>query len=153
MTQAEAWYREGVQAYSSGDLTKTVSLYRKAAEAGYATAQLGLGYLYTSGRGVAKSDTEALKWFEKAAAQGDRTAKAAVLRATRQLITRDPKSSAYWIARSLAYGDSKLVDDLTNRVAVLEVQKLLKGRGLYQGALDGITGPQTRAAMRKLLPN
>lgn len=34
-------------------------------------AQFNLGALHTTGRGVEKSDEEAVKWFGAAAAQGD----------------------------------------------------------------------------------
>jgi TPR repeat protein len=48
--------------------------YRKAAEQGDATAQGGLGAMYSSGQGVARDDAEAIRWFRKAAEQGDGTA-------------------------------------------------------------------------------
>ncbi len=40
------------------------------ARAGDKSAQFRLGSRYKSGRGVAKSDTEAVKWFRRAADQG-----------------------------------------------------------------------------------
>jgi uncharacterized protein len=47
--------------------------YRAAAEQGHAKAQGWIGYYYWYGRGgVPRSDTEALKWFKKGAAQNDR---------------------------------------------------------------------------------
>ena len=42
----------------------------QAAEQGNAKYQLLLGGLYCCGRGVAKDDAEAVKWFRKAAEQG-----------------------------------------------------------------------------------
>lgn len=45
--------------------------FRKAAELGDFAAQRNLGYLYIKGEGVEKDKTEARKWLEKAAAQGD----------------------------------------------------------------------------------
>jgi Sel1 repeat len=41
------------------------------AEQGDAEAQRDLGYCYSQGEGVAKDDTEAVKWFRKAADQGE----------------------------------------------------------------------------------
>lgn len=43
---------------------------KKKAEAGDAQAQLSLGGMYANGRGVAKDDAEAAKWWRKAADQG-----------------------------------------------------------------------------------
>ena len=45
--------------------------YRKAAEAGYVSAQLNLGALYYAGQGVAKNPGEAAKWLRLAAQQGN----------------------------------------------------------------------------------
>ena len=46
-------------------------LYRKAAEKGYASAQVRLGWLYYKGIGVAQNEVEALEWTLKGAKQGD----------------------------------------------------------------------------------
>ena len=44
--------------------------YRQAAEQGQANAQANLGSAYSAGRGVRQDDTEAVKWFKKAAENG-----------------------------------------------------------------------------------
>ena len=46
-----------------------------AAEQGYAPAQYNLGVMYANGEGVAKNDEQAVKWYRKAAEQGDEDAK------------------------------------------------------------------------------
>ena len=43
--------------------------YRKAAEQGFAQAQLALGNMYMKGRGVAQDYKEAAKWYRQAAEQ------------------------------------------------------------------------------------
>jgi TPR repeat protein len=58
-------------AFRAGDKVEGYRLTRLAAEEGDAQAQTTLGYFYSSGRGVAKSDAEATKWFRRAAEQGD----------------------------------------------------------------------------------
>jgi TPR repeat protein len=58
-------------AHSKGDYATAVRLYRPLADQGNATAQLRLGFLYSSGRGVPKDDAAALSLFRKAADQGD----------------------------------------------------------------------------------
>lgn len=44
--------------------------YRKAADAGYAQAELSVGILYMSGRGVPKDPKQAADWFHRAAEHG-----------------------------------------------------------------------------------
>ena len=56
------------------DLAVAVSWYRKAAENGYALAQLALARCLSKGLGVAPDQGEALEWFRKAAAGGDSSA-------------------------------------------------------------------------------
>jgi len=41
------------------------------AQQGYASAQNNLGLMYAEGRGIAKDDTEAVRWYRQAAAQGN----------------------------------------------------------------------------------
>ena len=49
--------------------------YRKAAEEGVANTQFLLGACYAKGIGVTKDLAEAVKWYRKAAQQGDPKAK------------------------------------------------------------------------------
>ena len=51
-------------------LKEKAEIYRKAAEAGNASAQFELGKCYDSGIGVEKNTVEAVKWYRKAADQG-----------------------------------------------------------------------------------
>jgi TPR repeat protein len=52
------------------DEKEAVRWFRKAAEQGYAMAQVELGKVYYYGQGVKKDNTEAIKWYRKAAEQG-----------------------------------------------------------------------------------
>jgi hypothetical protein len=54
----------------SKDRAEAAKWIRKAAELGYADAQLDLGSLYQNGDGVPKDQVEAAKWYRKAAEQG-----------------------------------------------------------------------------------
>ncbi len=51
-----------------------IATLRAQAEAGDAEAQCNLGLCYYTGNGVAKDCAEAVKWFRKAAIQGNQTA-------------------------------------------------------------------------------
>ena len=44
---------------------------KKAAEQGHADAQYNLGLMYDYGGGVPEDDAEAVRWYRKAAEQGD----------------------------------------------------------------------------------
>ena len=52
--------------------------FTKKAEAGDAYAQFNLGLCYFGGLGVGKDEKEAVKWYTKAAQQGDESAKKAL---------------------------------------------------------------------------
>ncbi|MGH8710693.1 MAG: tetratricopeptide repeat protein, partial [Burkholderiales bacterium] len=54
-------------------IVKSTSEIRQTVQ-GFGTAQFNLGYMYSKGRGVAKDDAEAVKWYRKAAEQGLATA-------------------------------------------------------------------------------
>ncbi len=56
------------------DYQKAVELYCEAAKRGNANAQFSLGWMYTNGRGVAKSDAIAGQLFSMAAKQGHEAA-------------------------------------------------------------------------------
>ena len=74
LTEQQAAFRAGKEAFTKGDYAEAVKWYRKAAEQGYADAQCDLGYCYHCGLGVSTNYDEAVKWFLKAAGQGDSTA-------------------------------------------------------------------------------
>ncbi len=57
--------------YKHGDYAAAFKELRPFAEEGNASAQAMLGYLYSTGQGVAKDPPEAAKWYRKAADQGD----------------------------------------------------------------------------------
>ncbi len=52
------------------EMDEVVSLWREAAELGYAEAQYALGKFFDFGSGVKKDYSEAFKWYHKAADQG-----------------------------------------------------------------------------------
>jgi len=56
------------------DAQLAVEWYRKAANQGYAGAQLNLGLMYNHGHGVTKDGRLAVKFIRKAAKQGNKIA-------------------------------------------------------------------------------
>jgi TPR repeat protein len=126
------WRLEGETALLQKDYARAAEFFAKAAEHGETYSQCQLSNLYATGRGVARNARAAANWFMGSVAS------------SKNFPTVFDKTS----------GREAACDDvLENREVVREIQKELKRRGLYAGTLDGITGPQTRAAMRRLLPN
>ena len=69
--QAEERFQQGLQAERSGDLRAAMAHYGAAGESGNGTAQKRLGDIYNTGNAVVTRDYEiALKWYQKARAQG-----------------------------------------------------------------------------------
>ncbi len=86
LNRAVEWFRRSASkgdVYSQSSLgflfaltkkyEEAASYYYQAAKQGDAEAQLQLGLYYALGQGVAKSDTEALKWLEMACDRGNDT--------------------------------------------------------------------------------
>jgi len=70
----EAILEEARQAYVKQEYEKVFQLVFPLASAGNAQAQYTLGYLYYNGQGTEKSDTQAMQWIQRAAAQGHKKA-------------------------------------------------------------------------------
>ena len=66
------------------DFIEAAKWYKKAAEQGKTSAQLNLGMMYISGRGIRQNLPEGVKWLNKAADQGDTTAKTNLIWLTQQ---------------------------------------------------------------------
>ena len=70
---------------------------RARADAGEASAQFELGWMYANGQGVPQDDAEAITWYRRAAEQGNAVAQfnlgwmyaTAELRATRRAFNQD----------------------------------------------------------------
>jgi len=70
--------QEAKDAEESGDFTSAFESYKKGAAMGSAYMQVRLAQMYEQGRGVRQDQRKALEWFEKAAAQGNQDAIAAL---------------------------------------------------------------------------
>ena len=64
-------FEDATAAYNQGDYTSALRLWRPLADQGYAQAQVNLGLLYSTGRGVPQDYVQAVYWYRKAADQGD----------------------------------------------------------------------------------
>ena len=87
------------------DDKEAVKWYRKAAEQGYALAQVKLGGMYGSGRGVPQDYKEAIKWFRKAAEQGYARAQVALggAYAKGEVVPKDYAVAYAWYSLAAGY--------------------------------------------------
>ena len=61
----------GFLTFSRKDYANAMHFFRPLAEQGYADAQAYVGWMYTEGLGVIRSDAQAVVWFRRAAEQGN----------------------------------------------------------------------------------
>ena len=66
---------DGYDAFERGDVARAVAIWRELAAGGNQTAQLNLGQLYRTGRGVPQDDAEAVKWYIAAGSSGSEMAR------------------------------------------------------------------------------
>lgn len=68
-------YQDGKRAYLQGDYATALEKFEPLAESGHAESQHYLGVIYEKGIGVAKDPKAAIKWYLKAAQQGNKDAR------------------------------------------------------------------------------
>ena len=64
-------YQDGKSAYLQGDYTTALKKFEPLAGSGHVESQYYLGVIYEEGRGIAKDAKGAIKWYLKAAQQGN----------------------------------------------------------------------------------
>lgn len=144
------------------DPQKAAALLELAAAQGSITAQLGLAALFAGdGGGLAADPARQARWTRRAAQSGvpSATAALAFLHERGRGVAYDPVRAAQLYVAALETG--KIAFDAMrgtengytprwDRQTAIEFQKILREKGFYRGALDGIVGPMTRAGARKL---
>ena len=68
-------YQDGKRAYLQGDYATALKKFEPLAESGHTESQHYLGVIYEEGRGVAKDVAASIKWYLKAAQQGNKEAR------------------------------------------------------------------------------
>ena len=105
---AEGSAQAGWDAFGRGDYAGALAIWQPLAEQGDVTTQLLVGSIYDLGQGVPQDDAEAVKWYERAAAQGSAKGQyqlGAVYARSAQV--KDPFQGYKWLtiaARTLAGG-------------------------------------------------
>ena len=88
------------------DQETAAELYRRAADRGYACAQISLSYCYQTGFGVPKDTTRAAYWYAKAAEQGDRVALKLLIEfyQSGSLVQRNAAKAVQWFRKAEQMG-------------------------------------------------
>ena len=107
LAPAVAAVKAGMLAYANGDYKKALAELTLAAQSGNTLAQFTIGFMYANGKGVAKNDAEALRWYRMAAEKGQADAQYAVgfMYATgRGVVQPDPVEAAKWYRKAAGQG-------------------------------------------------
>lgn len=102
-------FRDGLRAFNQRDYGGAYEIWWPLADRdGDAKAQAGLGYLYYSGRGVARDSGRAAAWFYRAAKQGEPTAQflLAMMHLSGDGVARDRTLSLMWCELAMAGGQA-----------------------------------------------
>ena len=106
---ADAAFRSGLAAFNEGTYARARAAWGPLAEAGDARAQAGLGYMYYSGRGVARDSARAAELFSRAADQGEPTAQLflALMHAQSDGVPMSPPLAMMWLELAMAGGQAE----------------------------------------------
>ena len=103
---AEECFDRGLQYDDAGNHVNALEWYRKAADQGYAVAQVILGWHCHTGEGVPQDDAEAVRWYRLAADQGDAMAQQSLGCVYREGkgVPRDDAESVRWFQLAAEQG-------------------------------------------------
>ncbi|WP_020594533.1 SEL1-like repeat protein [Kiloniella laminariae] len=167
-------FEEAMGNFENGDYAAAYQGFSESAATGHRDAQFMLGYVYSKGFGAPQDYVEAHKWFNLAAAQGDREAGRArdklVAAMTAEQVSQAQKRAQEWtpITPDEVKKNSRQVDSVApigeepalvwsvppgentplDREEKRTLQSLLKALGYDPGPLDGLPGDRTRQAIR-----
>ena len=127
-TPLQADIASAMRAYEHGDFATALRELTREAEQGHLGAQYMLGVAYSSGRGVAVNENEALRWFLIAAAKGHADAQyaAGYLLAGGRGLPRNDAEAAKWYGFAAAQNHAPAQYGLG--------KMLQEGRGLEKNA-------------------
>ncbi len=86
----------------------SIDALRRRANAGDATAQFNLGFMYDDGKGVVQDYAQALAWYRKAAEQGHAVGQynLGVTYDTGKGVVQDDAQAVVWFRKAAAQGDA-----------------------------------------------
>lgn len=138
-------------------------LYEPLVRQGYLAAFTNYGYMMERGLGVARDHERAVRLHLSASHQGDKFAmfNTAAAYDSGDGLPANPVQAARWIYAALRLGHDYTVRQMRGAWKGwtlefrIELQRLMREAGLYEGQLDGIFGPRFMAGLDRLpsLPN
>jgi TPR repeat protein len=104
--------RRADKAYIRGNYDKAVADIQFLANGGEPRAQYDLGLMYDKGQGVPQSDSEARRWYERAAEQGEPRAQynLGLMYLNGQGVAPDLPKAYSWISLSASQGNAHAAD-------------------------------------------
>ena len=77
--------------------------------------------MYANGQGIPKDEYEAVKWFRKAAEQGDATAQfnLGIMYYNGQGVTQDDSEAVRWLRKAAEQGDANVKTAANNALKIL----------------------------------
>ena len=171
--EAMKWYRKSADKghgramhfiaglYASGkgvtkNLRTAADWYEKATAKGYLTSAISLGNMYVNGEGVQTNYLRGFELYKKAEGHDPVVwNNLAYLYATGLGTRKDAKKAAELVVKALESGNDFTVKQMSENAGAwgrpfrLELQKLLRDRGFYKGAIDGAFGSGTVSAIRQ----
>jgi Caspase domain/Sel1 repeat len=135
---------------------EAAALYGSLVERGYFAALVNYGWLLNNGQGVKPDEKAAVRLYMLAAQQGDTLGMFNVAMAydTGQGLQLNPTQAADWIYAALRLGHEYSIKQMSGPAAGwtrdfrIELQRLLKQAGAYNGPLNGVFGPEVWNAVR-----
>jgi len=102
-------FNDGYNAYEKGDYKTAFNEWKSLAEQGEASAQVEIGRMYGSGRGVLKDYKEAFKWIRKAAEQDNADAQygLGLMYESGRGVLKDLSKARYWIKKAYENPDAE----------------------------------------------
>ena len=103
---ATADFEDGMAAFQQGSYDTAFEEWKPLAEEGHIGAQVGLGLMYATGKGVVENDIEAEKWYRLAAEQGSALAQynLGIIYRNGRGVARDPAEGAKWYRMAAEQG-------------------------------------------------
>ncbi len=138
------------------DDVRAAALYRRGAELGHPDAMTNLGIMLASGRGGVRDEAQAVEWYRRSQIPNGVMLLAGMVDGGRG-VKRDPEEAAELYLECTRVGQPTcraiLVDQRGKQVSIETrriIQRKLKEKGFYTGAIDGNFGPAVTKALEKL---
>lgn len=131
------------------DYREAAPRYRSLVDRGYFAALTNYGWMLNYGHGVQKNQVEAVRLYLLAAQQGDNFGiyNTAIAYDAGEGLPYNPAQAAHWIYAALRLGHDYSIRQMSGaangwtRDFRIELQRLLRRAGVYNGPIDGTFGP------------